>query len=172
MPFMPTVPGWDGIHPLIVHFPIALLLATPVLLILGIIFPDGRRVFSISGFVTMLMGTVAAYVAVESGEAAAELVTRTPQISAVLERHIKMAETTRDIFTVLTLVFAAILFVPTILRKPMKRGVFVVTNVVFLVLYSAAALYVADTGHYGGKLVHEFGVRAMISPTPVLPGRE
>jgi uncharacterized membrane protein len=166
MPNLPPVPSWDALHPLIVHFPIGLLLAAPVLIVLGIIFPDGRRLFSIAALVVMLMGTVGAYVAVETGEAAAELVERTPQVSAVLERHEELAETTRTLFTILTVVFAAILFVPSLFKKQLRRGVYVLLNVLFLIVYMAAAVFLADTGHNGGRLVHELGVRAMMVPSP------
>ncbi len=67
MPNLPPIPSWDGLHPLIVHFPIALLMVVPVLLVLGMIFRDGRRLFSVAALVLMLMGTAAAYVAVETG---------------------------------------------------------------------------------------------------------
>ena len=36
---LPPIPSWDGLHPLVVHFPIALLLAAPVLLLAGMVFP-------------------------------------------------------------------------------------------------------------------------------------
>jgi uncharacterized membrane protein len=173
MPKLPPIPSWDGLHPLIVHFPIGLLMTVPVLLVLGMIFRDGRRLFSIAAFVLMLLGTAAAYVGVESGEAAAELVERTPQVSAVLERHQELAETTRNLFTILTVVFAAILFVPSLLKSQLQRRVFVLLNLAFLIVYAAAALFVADTGHNGGRLVHELGVRALMSSqqTQDLPGR-
>jgi uncharacterized membrane protein len=171
MPQLPPMPSWDGLHPLIVHFPIGLLMAAPVLLVLGMIFQDGRRLFSIAALVIMIMGTAAAYVAVETGEAAAELAVRTPQVSAVLERHEQLAETTRTLFTILTVVFAAILFVPALVRKEFRRSIFVLLNVVFLVVYAAAAVYVADTGHNGGRLVHELGVRALMAPSPLPPAK-
>ena len=169
MPTLPPIASWDALHPLIVHFPIGLLLAAPVLIILGVAFRDGRRLFSIAALVVMLMGTVAAYVAVGTGEAAAELAERTPQVSAVLERHEQLAETTRTLFTVLTVVFAAILFVPSLLKRQLGRGALVLVNAAFLVVYLAAAVFLADTGHNGGRLVHELEVRAMMAPPPAPP---
>jgi len=147
-----------------VHFPIGLLLAAPVLIALGVIFRDGRRLFSFAALAVMLMGTVAVYVAVETGEAAAELVDRTPQVSAVLERHEELAETTRTLFTILTVVFAAILFLPPLSRRQLRRRAFVLLNLAFLIAYLAATVFLADTGHNGGRLVHELGVRAMMGP--------
>ena len=31
----PPIPSWDGLHPLIIHFPIVLLLVAPVLVLIG-----------------------------------------------------------------------------------------------------------------------------------------
>ncbi len=163
---LPPMPSWDALHPMMVHFPIGLLLSAPILILLGIIFPDGRRLFSVAALVVMLLGTAGACLAVQTGEAAAELAERTPQVSAVLERHEELAETTRTLFTILTVVFAAILFAPSVFKRPLRRGSYVVLNAVFLVAYMAAAVFLADTGHKGGRLVHELGVRAMMAPSP------
>jgi len=35
---------------------------------------------------------------------------------------------------------------------------------VFLLLYGAGAVLLVDTAHRGGRLVHEFGVRAFMPP--------
>ena len=31
----PTIPSWDALHPLVIHFPIALLLVVPFLIVVG-----------------------------------------------------------------------------------------------------------------------------------------
>ena len=164
MPKLPPMPDWDSLHPLIVHFPIGLLLAAPLLLLLGMCFREGRRRFSISAFLMMLMGTVAAYISVKTGESAAELAERTAQVAVVLDRHKALAERTLTLFTVLTVVFAGILLVPVFLREQIRQRVFVLLNVAFLIAYAVAAAFVADTGHQGGRLVHELGVRALMTP--------
>ena len=111
----PSIPSWDAVHPLIVHFPIALLLASPVLIIIGMLLPRHSVGLFIAAFVLMVMGTTAIYFAVASGEAAAEVSATIPTAATVLENHEELAETTRLIFTVLTVIFAAILFGPRIL---------------------------------------------------------
>jgi hypothetical protein len=58
----------------------------------------------------------------------------------------------------LTVVFAAIVFVPRVIRRPLPRLASVAAGVVFLALYLCAAVVLANTAHQGGRLVHELGV--------------
>ena len=162
----PPIPSWDAMHPLIVHFPIALLLVAPILVIVGMFLPKHSRGLFIAGFVLMAMGTIATYVAVATGEAAGELAERTPGVAAVLEGHEKLAETTRLIFTALTVIFAAILFSPLLFKRRLGNKSSLVLTLAFLLLYSAGSLVLVNVAHQGGRLVHEFGVRAMVTTTP------
>jgi len=162
----PSIPSWDAIHPLIVHFPIALLLVAPILVILAMLLPRQSRGLSIAAFVLMAMGTIATYVAVASGEAAGELAERTAGVAAVLEGHGELAETTRLIFTALTVIFAAMLFGPILLKRRLGQRSSVVLSLAFLLFYSAGSLVLINVAHQGGRLVHEFGVRAMVTQTP------
>jgi uncharacterized membrane protein len=166
---LPSIPGWDALHPIIIHFPIALLLIAPVLVVLGIILPKQGRGLLIAAFVVMALGTIATYFAVATGEAAAELAERTPGVAAVLERHEEMAETTRAIFTALTVVFAGILFVPSLFKRNLGRKSVAIVNLAFLVFYAAGAIVLTNVGHEGGRLVHEYGVHAMTGSNQSLP---
>lgn len=159
----PPIPSWDAFHPLIIHFPIALLLVAPVLVLLALILPKQARGLLIAALVVMALGTIATYFAVATGEAAGELAERTPGVAAVLERHEELAETTRAVFTALTLGFAAILFVPSILKRGLGRKSAAVVNLAFLVIYAGGAILLANVAHQGGRLVHEYGVRAMMT---------
>ncbi len=164
---LPPIPSWDGLHPLIVHFPIALLLAAPLFVILGMLPGRHARAFSIAALVLMALGTVAAFVAVSTGEAAGELVVRTPEISAALERHEELAETTRTLFAALTIIFAAVLFVPVALRRAaVGAATRTALHGIFLVLYVAGTLLLVNTAHQGGMMVHYFGVQAMVDSPP------
>ena len=158
----PTIPGWDAVHPLIVHFPIALLLVAPVLIILGLILPKQSRGLFIGALVMIVLGTVGIYFAVATGEAAGELAERTPGVAGVLERHEELAETARAIFTALTVVFAAILFAPSIFKKRLSRKTITIASLAFLVFYGGGAIVLANVAHQGGLLVHQYGVRAMM----------
>lgn len=160
---LPPLPAWDAMHPIIVHFPIALLLIAPLLIVLGLIFYSQNRTFMISAFVLMLLGTAAAVVAVATGSAAGELAERVANVEAVLENHEELAETTRNIFLALTVIFGAIVFVPMILKKDFARKITLPVTLAFLVFYAGGAVVLMNAAHEGGRLVHEFGVKAMVA---------
>ncbi len=170
---LPPVPSWDSLHPLIIHFPVALLLVAPLFVLVGAVRGTFGRAFAVAALTLMALGTVGTFVAVATGEAGAELVTRTPPIAAALERHEHLAEITRILFSALTVIFAATVVVPRLLKKPLEGGARVAVHAIFLVLYSAGAMYLANTAHQGGRLVHEYGVQATIaagSPAAAGPG--
>jgi uncharacterized membrane protein len=173
MNLLPPVPTWDGLHPLVIHFPIALFLVAPLFIVAGLMAPRQARSCFTAAVSLMGLGVVAAWVAVASGHAAAELVEQEGAVRAVLERHAELGEMTRNVFTALTLVFAGFVFVPTRLKRPLSRGVTAGLGLLFLVLYAAGALLIANTAHQGARLVHEFGVHAMMAGAPsdsVAPG--
>jgi len=160
---LPVIPPWAGLHPLIVQFPIALLLITPMLVIVGALLrPERGRIILYTALGLMLIGTLGTFLAAATGEAAGKLAERTPQIDAVLERHEELADATRAVFSGLTLIFGAIVFAPKVFRRLPGSLVTTVLPLLFLLLYGAGMLLLANTAHNGGRLVHEFGVRAMI----------
>ena len=159
----PQIPSWDALHPLIIHFPIALLLVAPLLVVLGILFRKPGRGLLIAALIMMLLGTIGIYLALATGEAAGELAERTPGVAAVLERHEELAQTARAMFTALTIVFAAILFAPAFFKKVLSRKSTAAISLAFLLFYAAGAIVLANVAHQGGRLVHEYGVRAMIT---------
>ena len=162
---LPPIPSWDGLHPLIIHFPIALLLVAPLLILLGIFLPGKARTFLISAFILMLIGTIATYIAASTGEAAGELAERLPGVEPVLEQHEELAETTQVVFSVLTGIFGVVVFAPLIFRKELTRAILIPLNLAFLLFYGAGMVLLVNTAHQGGLLVHQFGVRAMVADT-------
>lgn len=177
--FLPPIPPWEGVHPIIIHFPIALLLVAPVLIVLGLIYRDQARGFFYSALILMIIGTLGAYLAVASGEATAEVAERPAELmqdmvqfnamNVVLAEHSEMGETVRWVFTLLTLVYAGILLGPMFLKKNIPIRVIFVIQIVFLLLYGGCSLLVAQTGHLGGRLVHQYGLRAPVNPGPDVP---
>jgi uncharacterized membrane protein len=165
MEFLP-VPGLDGLHPLVIHFPIALLVVAPLFVVLGLLFGKRGKGLLVAALVLMAIGTISAYVAVETGEAAAELADRTPEVTPILAHHQQLAERTRLIFTVLTAILAVLVAFTGLRKREMTRGLAFGVYGVFLALYAVGAVNLANTAHNGGRLVHEFGVRALMPHAP------
>jgi uncharacterized membrane protein len=163
----PPIPTWDGLHPLIIHFPVALLMVAPLLVVAALIWRDNRKGLLMAALLLMVLGTAATWVAVSSGEAAGRLAERSPEINAVLEHHEELGETARWVFTVLTGVFAVLLAAPRLLRQMPSPGAQTAVLAAFLVVWGGGTLVLVNTAHNGGRLVHEFGVRAMMAPAPL-----
>ena len=162
---LPTLPNWNGLHPLIVHFPIALLLVAPFFVVLGaVLSPQKGRAFLHSAMIMMVMGTLSLFLATETGEAAGRIAGEAPLTKQVLEQHEELAETTQVLFAGLSVAFAALLFVPGIARRELSRTLGTAMLAAFLILYSTGVLFLGNTAHQGGRLVHELGVKAKITP--------
>ena len=169
----PPIPSWDALHPLVIHFPIALLLVVPFLIVAGALRPPERgQTILYVALALMIVGTLGTFLAIATGEAAGRIAERTPQIDVVLEHHEQLAEATRIAFSVLTVLFAAILLIPVILKKTLNGIVSTVLPLAFLVLYGGGILLLTNTAHNGGRLVHEFGVRAAVKHSPLPAGEQ
>lgn len=168
----PPVPPWDGLHPLVIHFPIGLLLTVPLFIVLALLFPRLWKAFSLGAFVLMLVGAGWSYIAVSTGHAAGELVEQTPEIAKVLEQHGELGETVRLVFSILTAAYALLIFTPALARKTLRVRTRAVLDVLFLVVYLGGCLILINTGHLGGTLVHRYGVHAMMPKAQVTSERE
>jgi uncharacterized membrane protein len=164
---LPPWPGWDGLHPLVIHFPVALLLVAPVFLVLSMLVTRHATGFGLSALVLLALGTIAAFVAVSTGEAAAELADRTEAITAAIMQHQQLAERARNVFAVITLAYTALLALPVVVKSMATstvRTVRTVGTVVVLMAVLAGSLQIAMAAHQGGLLVHKLGVHAMLPP--------
>ena len=159
---LPPYPGWEGLHPLVIHFPIALLLVAPILMLIGMFVRRHERGIRIAAFVLLVLGTIGAFVSVQTGKAAGEIAERTPEISVVLEHHEDLAESSLTIFTILTVFYAAIIFGPGLFKLTVPRGILTTAIIIFLIVYGAGTLILINTAHNGGRLVHEYGVQSLV----------
>lgn len=165
----PPMQSWDSIHPLIVHFPIALLMVAPLFVVLSLVFRKQARPFAFAALTLMVLGTIAAVAAVSSGEAGAELVDRSGGVDAVLEQHEELAETTRTVFLAITGIYTLIVLAPFVFKKVLAPIPATALNGSFLALYLVATVLLVNTAHLGGVLVHKYGTHAMIDAgTPVV----
>lgn len=167
--FPPIPKSLDALHPLVVHLPIGILLAVPALLIVGMIWKRNAQGFAFAALLMMVLGTIGTYIAVESGEAAAQLALRTPDVNAVLEHHEELAEATSVTFSILTAVYALLIIIPLFIKKQMPNGLRIGLQAIFLVIYMGGVTLLANTGHWGGVLVHEYGIHAMLPVETVTP---
>ena len=166
---MPPIPPWEALHPAIVHFPIALLLVVPIFVVLALVQRRQRPGLSQAALILLLLGTVGAWVAVQTGEAAEERAEGIPGIEEVLEEHEHGGEDARNYFTGLTLLYAAIVLLPAILKREPPAALYGGLNAVFLVLYLLAVVSLANTASLGGRLVHEFGALGGVPAGPAGP---
>lgn len=163
--------GWRGLHLLIAHFPIILLLVAPFFVLLGIsLSPAKKQLFLESALTLMVIGTAMTFAAVMTGKAEMKLVSSTPVSNAALEAHRALAGATLDLFIVLTLGFAALLFVPRLMGCEIESRVNTALFAVYLVLYASGALFLVNTALQGGRLVRE--LEAKTSAVYQLSGRE
>ena len=168
----PPVPGWDGMHPLLIHFPIVLLLFVPVFVLASAILrPPRNRPYMTVALIMLLLGTLSLFLAASSGEEAAELADRDGAVNAVISTHEALASTCEILFSGLSACFAGIFIWSRVSRRVESRIISTVFPLVFVCLYSMGLLYLINTAHAGGRLVHEFGIHAMI-PQDSVPAAE
>jgi len=105
------------------------------------------------------------FIAASTGHAAADLVERGGPVDAVLEAHEELGSEARMVFAGLSVILIGMHFAPKVLRQEENRLFTTFLPMAFLALYSVGVLFLLNTAHAGGRLVHEFGVHAMVPPT-------
>jgi len=110
---LPPQPPWEGLHPLVIHFPIALLFITPVFVLLAAFLGKHGRWFGLTALMLLVMGTVSGAVAVSSGNAAFDAM---ESVEAggweVAEEHQQAAQEVQIMFIGLTLLYAVLFAIP------------------------------------------------------------
>ena len=144
------------IHPIIVHFPIALLCVSVAFDILARRWPgSGLRDTS---FYCLLAGALGAALAVVTGGMEEELAERAGAPESVLELH-------ESLGTVTLIVFVALLG----LRLAMQRGWIKDIPPLTLGLGVIGVVLLALTGYWGGELVYVYGIGVKAMMVPVAP---
>ncbi len=141
-----------GLHPKIVHFPIALLSAYTLFEILGIVLKNEflSKVAHLFLFLGVL-GTLAAVLTGNQAEEVAEALKKQGvviQLQAISE-HSDYANYTVWFFSTL-LVYRTFL----VLKKKFQGTI----KYLFIVLALAGFFLVFETGEHGGKLVYKYGI--------------
>lgn len=132
------------IHPMIVHFPIALLIVGLLADAVGLF--SNKEFFSKAGFYLLILGTLGVVAAFFSGNLAGEGVTEAGSLKQALETHEDAAE-----LSVWLISIAAIVRITFVAVKKysgiLKWSAFA--------LFLIAVLSIARTGYYGGELVYK-----------------
>ena len=151
-------PGWNGFHVIAVHFSVVLLLIAPLFVLAGLGLPSARgRPFLVAAFALMLAGMATILIAAATGEAMMKVVGSTPAVRDALEQHRGLAETTVELFALLTVAYGAMFSVPKLLGQEPEPWVKTALLGVFLVFYATGALFLVNTFHRGGLLVQKLG---------------
>ncbi len=170
----PPVPPPEGMHPLVVHFPIALLLFAAVFVVLAMIVPKRGWWFSVSALIVLIGGTAGTFVAVATGIAARDVVEDAEDDAMwdVMQEHEDLMEQARNVFVALTVIYAGIVVLPLLANSLQSLKFAFPVNLVFLAALMGANVYMASGAHLGGRLVHQYGVRSALVPEDGAAGAE
>ena len=132
------------LHPMIVHFPIALLIVGFLADSIGLIFKEDF--FTKAGFYLLILGTLGVVAAYFSGNFAGEGVTEAGALKQALETHENAAT-----LTLWVMVGAALIRIAMVL---LKKHVGIYRWFAFIIFF-LGVLSIARTGFYGGELVYK-----------------
>lgn len=151
---MQIIPEWaPNVHPLIVHFPIAILVTAVLINFFSLILKkyEWLTKASISLYV---LGTMSAITAFFTGRAAADSLELPAKVINTLTTHADRAEITVLYFTVFTVAYAAFL----IFEKRMLSKISSVVKPIMFLFALFGAYLVFLTADAGGKMVYGYGL--------------
>lgn len=143
------------VHPMVVHFPIALLAAGFVFELAGMLLR--RQWLGHAALLLLVLGALGAVAAARTGEAAEESILETPAIEEVLEEHEDGGKLTMWAFLGLAALRAVLAW--------LKRFTAPV-GWIFLVLWAAGLALLYETAHHGGQLVYTHGAGVSVISAP------
>lgn len=132
------------LHPMIVHFPIALLIVGFLSDLIGIL--TKREFFTQAGFYLLILGAAGVIAAFISGDQAGSGISEEGVLKQALETHEGAASLTIWIVSI-----AAVFRLALVLLKKFKG----VLKMLSLALFLFAVLSIGRTGFYGGELVYK-----------------
>lgn len=160
----PPIPPLEGMHPIVVHFPLGLLMVAWIPMVFAIISKKRRSGWIQTALTMLILGTLFTFAAVFTGEATEEVIGSTSQlIEDAIHEHEELADSARNLFIVTTVLFAFIPIARKKLPDSKKKSAISVIAILVAISYSLGALALANTGHQGGVLVHHHGIHAPIT---------
>lgn len=135
------------IHPLLVHFPLALLIVGTILRAIAGFY---QKIFLTAAWLVLAIGVCFAWIAILAGEYAADIVAPNLCDESILDLHSTLAYTAAYLFTgALLLDWIKALWAKGALHK--------VLTVVSFILFLAGFVDLIMVGGLGGKMVYEQG---------------
>ena len=136
------------LHPVVVHFPVALLVTYSFLEIIGIVF--NKKLFTQSAYILLIIGIIGVFISVLTGNQAFEDYQYWNKASSnIFNSHQFYANITIWFFVFVT-VFRTFLVV-----KKKFNGVIKYLFILFAVI---GIFFIYKTAEYGGELINKFGV--------------
>ncbi len=151
---LPGAQHLQNIHPLIVHFPIALLFGAALLYLLAWL--ARRESWAWTGLWMLGLGTLAAAAAVASGLYGAEGVMVAPSVREHLLVHHE-----RIMLGVLAL--SVVLSIWALIARPMPHK----GSVVFLILLAVLLAALTVGADFGGRMVYDYNAGGNACPQPI-----
>ncbi|MEK6539964.1 MAG: DUF2231 domain-containing protein [Deltaproteobacteria bacterium] len=140
----------EKIHPMIVHFPIALLITSLFFDFLMLV--TKKEGFERTAFHLLILGVLGSFAAIVFGILAEDAAGNRPGIHDIIETHELLAVSTAGLFVIILIV--RYIF--------MKKGNFQAIRPYYLIAAILGVALLLTTAYYGGQLVYEYG--AAVSP--------
>jgi len=148
---MNLIPGWaPNLHPLIVHFPIALLVTAAGLDVVGCALRCNRSLRFVAT-VLYVLGTLTIVATYFTGRAAAATIWLPGMAHAAVKEHWDWAFRTVWFFGILTMVRLVLLWRARADPRPALIAALTLVGLLGCIL-------LGETGDRGGRLVYEYGV--------------
>lgn len=164
---MPFVPDWaPNVHPMIVHFPIALLFVGVLIDLIGLAFRE-RAFWRGAALIFYVGGALGALAAFLTGDAAADSVFLPTEANALLTEHADLGKYTLWLFGAYALARTAAYVTKMDTRMPVRLGLTAVA--------AAGLILVWQTGEHGSQMVYRYGVGVEAvdaSPSVVRPATD